>query len=433
METQNQFVATSSEEDLLNPTTPPTPPKKKRWWLKILLTSVFVLVSLIPMAIILNMIEERQSYSKQTIEKIAGSWGKEVYDAIPYLNVPYSIKNYYSKGSDFSSSQNIKPDKTTINLNFSPETRHYSIYKCVTYTADVDIEMEFNLQKFQKERTNAQYSFLHSQFVEDDMYVTEHNRYADYGTQNTEIENIETEVNGIKTPSNQIAAHLNWAGNNVIKMKYQLKGNSAFHIKPSGKNIQINANGAWGDIGFGGTALPNTKEIGDSKFAAQYKIDKANSTGNIDINFITTVDQYQQCSRVVKYSFLFILLTFIVFFLVEIISKKNIHTLQYLLVAVALLLFYSLLLSVSEFIGFAFAYLVAAFVIVLIISIYFQSIVKNWRTTSIVTTIFALLYAYFYVLLQLEIATLLVGSITLIFVLCLVMFITQKYTVFNKK
>jgi inner membrane protein len=428
METQDQSVATSSKEDSLNLTTPLTLPKKKRWWLKILLTSVFILVSLIPMAIILNMIEERQAYSKQTIEKIAGSWGKEIYDAIPYLNVPYGIKDYYSNGSDYSSSQNIKPDKTTINLNFAPEIRHYSIYKCVTYTADIDVEMVFDLQKFQKESANAEYSFLRSQFVEDDMYTN-----LDYETQNTEAESIEIEVNGIKTPSNQIATYLNWIGNNVIKMKYQLKGNSAFHIKPTGKNIEIKANGTWGDIGFGGMALPDMKEIGDNKFSAQYKIDKANSTGNIDINFITTVDQYQQCSRIVKYSFLFILLTFIVFFLVEIISKKDIHTFQYLLVAVALLLFYTLLLSVSEFIGFTFAYLVAAFVIIFIISIYFQSIVKSWKTNSIVTTILALLYTYFYVLLQLEIATLLVGSITLILVLCLVMFITQKYMVFNKK
>jgi inner membrane protein len=130
--------------------------------------------------------------------------------------------------------------------------------------------------------------------------------------------------------------------------------------------------------------------------------------------------------RSAKYALMFIVLTFVVFFFVEVLTKKRIHPIQYLLVGIALILFYSLLLSISEQLNFAIAYLIASVATIALITVYAHSIFKNKTQTGILALILSILYVFLYIILQLEDVALLIGSIGLFIILAIIMFISKK-------
>jgi inner membrane protein len=151
------------------------------------------------------------------------------------------------------------------------------------------------------------------------------------------------------------------------------------------------------------------------------------------VNLIETVNHYQQNMRSAKYALMFIALTFIVFFFVEIFTKKPIQFFQYVLVGIALILFYSLLLSLSEQIGFGWAYLIASAATILMITIYFYSLIKQKLATFILAGIMIILYTFLYVILQIEDFALLFGSIFLFIILGIIMFVSNKIKMTNSK
>ena len=123
---------------------------------------------------------------------------------------------------------------------------------------------------------------------------------------------------------------------------------------------------------------------------------------------------------------MFIGLTFMLFFFVEVITQKRIHPIQYLLVGIALILFYSLLLSISEQLGFAWAYLIASTAIITLITLYAYSVFKNKTHTVVLAFILGTLYMFLYTILQLEDIALLIGSIGLFVILAVVMYFSRK-------
>jgi len=144
------------------------------------------------------------------------------------------------------------------------------------------------------------------------------------------------------------------------------------------------------------------------------------------VKLVEMVDHYQQNMRSAKYALMFIALTFVVFFFVEVLTKKKIHIIQYLLVGIALILFYSLLLSISEQIGFALAYLIAGIATIGLISSYVYSIFKSIIQTGLLSFILCILYTFLYVILQLEDLALLIGSIGLFTILGVIMYLSKK-------
>ena len=119
------------------------------------------------------------------------------------------------------------------------------------------------------------------------------------------------------------------------------------------------------------------------------------------------------------------------FFIVEIMQKKPVHPIQYILVGLALVIFYSLLLSISEYIHFDYAYLIASAATVLLISWYSKSHFKKWKTASLFFIVLSALYGFNYVLISLEDSALLIGSIGLFIVLATVMYASRKINWYN--
>jgi inner membrane protein len=220
----------------------------------------------------------------------------------------------------------------------------------------------------------------------------------------------------------------------------KLNGSTYIEFVPIGQTTNVQISGEWESPSFIGAFMPKYT-LADKQFNAVWNVlsfnrnipvtwtdDSINSLSNngFGVNFIKTVDNYQQNMRSVKYAIMFILLTFVGFFFVEIFTKKTIFVWQYLLVGFALILFYSLLLSISEQLGFGWAYLISSTITIALIGIYTYSILKKCVPAIILTGVLMGLYLFLYVILQLEDLALLMGSLLLFIILGLIMFISNR-------
>ena len=230
-------------------------------------------------------------------------------------------------------------------------------------------------------------------------------------------------------------------------MQVKLKGSEQLHFMPLAANSRFNINSSWPNPSFDGNSLPNERNVNDSGFSAKWNFNQANlpfgtvvrqgdiKAINMDfgVSMVQPADQYNKTMRSVKYAILFIGLTFALFFIIEIMQRKPFHPVQYVLVGLALVIFYTLLLAISEYILFDHAYLIAATATVILISLYAKSHFASWKTAIVFFSTLSLLYGFIFVLIRLEDTALLVGSIGLFIVLALVMYASRKINWYGEK
>jgi inner membrane protein len=220
-----------------------------------------------------------------------------------------------------------------------------------------------------------------------------------------------------------------------------LNGSQSLNFIPLGKETNINLASKWANPSFDGAFLPDQRQVSKDGFTAQWKILSLNRNypqsfsesdsysikdSAFGVKFLVPIDQYQKITRSVKYAIMFIALTFLTFFFVEIFNKKRIHPIQYLLVGFALLVFYTLLLSISEHTNFNFAYILSSIATIILITLYSKAIFKNNFLSLLLGCILIILYGFMYVVLQLQDYALLMGSIGLFIVLAAVMYASRK-------
>jgi inner membrane protein len=144
------------------------------------------------------------------------------------------------------------------------------------------------------------------------------------------------------------------------------------------------------------------------------------------VKLIMVADTYQKSERLAKYAVMFLLFTFGAFFFSEVINKQRIHPIQYILIGMAILIFYTLVLSLSEHINFNLAYIISALSVTMIISGYAKAIIPNKLFAATILGLLAVLYSYLFIILQLEDYSLLMGSIGLLVIIAAVMFMTRR-------
>jgi len=226
-----------------------------------------------------------------------------------------------------------------------------------------------------------------------------------------------------------------------------VNGTRDVRFLPSAEETTVNLSSAWPHASFVGARLPQSRTTGSGGFTAQWRAPDFGrpypsrwSSGAMNreqlaaqgdasafgVNLSQPVDVYQQAERAVKYAVLFIVLTFLVFFLWELFRLTLLHPMHYVFVGFALCVFYLLLLSLSEHVGFDAAYAGSAAVTMLLISGYAGSVLNGWRQGSSVAAALAALYGFLYLLLRLEDYALLAGAIGLFLILSAVMFLTRR-------
>ncbi len=221
-----------------------------------------------------------------------------------------------------------------------------------------------------------------------------------------------------------------------------MQGSEQLEFLPLGGETKVDIKSRWSSPSFTGAYLPNTREVTDG-FSANWSISSFGRSypqqwvdGETDqqtilnarfgVSLIQSVDFYTKIDRTIKYAVMFIAITFLAFFLFEILSKIKIHPFQYLLVGFALALFYLLLLSFSERFGFLPAYVISTMATIGLIASYSAKVLKANKKASIVSALLALLYSYLYVIVQLEDLALFYGSILLFALLALTMYLTRN-------
>ena len=430
--------------------------------------AVLILVLLIPGAMIQNLIKERQERSRETVQKINDKWSRSQTLCAPLLLVPYTTtkldkdkKTYYEEHTLY-----ITPKELKINASLTPEERHYGIYKAILYKSDIHFEGSFSSLAHLK-IDNSQLHFDKAQIV---IGITDLRGVTQNPDFKIDNQTLETTVGVVKLFSvsedvvmeevtkfgsrDSYSYSKNISGKTLIvnlkninltdslrfSCTMQLNGSSAINFIPIGQHTAVTVNGQWQSPSFIGSFSPEST-VDKEQFNASWNVLSFNreipeiwSDNNITdlgnnsfgVNLIETVDHYQQNMRSAKYALMFISLTFIVFFFVEIFTKKPIQFFQYVLVGIALILFYSLLLSFSEQIGFGWAYLIASAATLLMITVYFYSLIKQKLATFILAGIMLILYAFLYIILQVEDFALLFGSIFLFVILGVIMFVSNK-------
>ena len=414
---------------------------------KSFLIGFLILLLLIPTVFIQNLVSERQSRQKDAVEEVSSKWaGRQTING-PVIAVPYieTITDNQGKGIPVKKLAYFLSDKLSIHSTVVPEKRYRGIYKVVVYMTELQITGSFDSLRFADLNIDA-----------DKILWNEAALFFDISDvrglkEEVKLQMNQNEINLVPGKfsneqfKNSLSALIpstllnNHAAMN-FSMSVKLKGSENLLFVPTGKQTNVTVQSSWSTPSFTGNYLPDVRNINDSGFTASWNVlylnrnypqqwkDKVYDLKDFSfgVNLIIPVDSYQQTMRSVKYAILCILLTFTAFFLIELIYSKSIHSLQYILVGVALCIFYTLLLSFSEYISFNLSYLIAAVATILLISWYVKSILQSSKMATFIGALLTAMYGFIFTLIQLEDYALLIGSIGLFVTLAFVMYFSRK-------
>lgn len=210
-------------------------------------------------------------------------------------------------------------------------------------------------------------------------------------------------------------------------MQLELKGTERLMFAPSADETVLSISSSYTNPSFVGEYLPLSRDVDEKGFTAKWKVLKINKKRSeyMGVDFIEVASQYQQAMRSVKYGMLIICLVFIAGLLVEFVTRRQIHVVQYAIIGLSLVLFYSLLTAFSDIIPFGWAYLIASTMTTIALTLYYRGILKH-KSAWILGGFISIMYATNYILLQMETHSLLAGSLLLFALLSVMMYFTAN-------
>lgn len=420
---------------------------------------LLILLLLIPLLRIHGLIEERQALRDQVVQEIARSSSYSQKLTGPLLVVPYRKKVREWREDPETKQRGIFEREVAGQLYFLPElfkldgklqteVRSRGIYQARLYhsTNRVDgyfqLPAQFGLVDFGDYRFEPAFvsiGITDVRGIENDLAVRVNGRLLRFqpGSRSDLL------GSGVHAQVPQLAAtdtmRLEFA------IDFRLRGTGRFDVTPVGRNSQVRLASNWPHPNFGGDFLPTERTLSKSGFEAQWQtsffatnlqelldacVQKAAcqefKARDFGVGLVDPVDQYLKSERATKYALLFIALTFAGFFLFEVLKKLAVHPIQYGLVGLALAVFYLLLLSLSEHIGFGAAYAISSVASVSLIGSYISSVLASALRGIGFSAGLGALYALLYCLLNAEDYALLLGSILLFALLSAVMVLTRK-------
>lgn len=414
--------------------------------LKLFSIAILVLLLLIPTAMIKSLIRERESTHESAINEVSSKWGNEQTVTGPIITIPYK-KIFIEKNKEPITQieyAHFLPDELNITGEITPETRYRGIYKVVVYNTQVQITGKFPYPEFADWNIAPENILWNESFVS--LGIPDMRGIKD--TINLQWANLTQPFAfnpGISTKDItgsgvSVRVPLEKQTPLTFSFNLNLNGSKKLNFIPLGKETNIKLSSKWTNPSFDGAFLPDKREVSDTGFTASWKILHLNrnypqewrgaaydvTNSQFGVTLLLPVDEYQKSMRSAKYAIMLISLTFIVFFFFEILNKRRIHPFQYILVGLALCIFYTLLLSLAEHITFNYAYIVAGIATILAVTLYSKSVFKTGLPTILMGLILVILYGFIFVTIQLQDYALLLGSIGLFVVLVVVMYLSRK-------
>lgn len=428
--------------------------QQNRLVIKAAFIGILTLLLLIPMAFIGYLVNDREQRHDTASKEVSSKWASPQTLAGPVLVIPY--KTYYKdgKGNVLTETKQayFLPDSLQVNGALLPEKRHRGIYEVILYRSDLQISGSFtglDPESLKIPENNWLPDQAYLIFGINDMRGIE-NRLAIQWNDSLKyfkpgMPENDVLKQGVYIPLSLDPASLN-TGTFKFAMHLQLKGSGELDVVPLGKNTKVVLHSSWNTPSFTGSFLPDSYTLNDKGFTANWKIFNLNrnlpqqwAEGSYDlqasqfgVSLMLPVDMYQKTMRCVKYAILIIALTFIVFFLVETSQNNPVHPFQYILIGFALCIFYTLLLSLSEYIHFNWAYAISALATTGLISLYTSWLFKNKKVSLLIGIALLILYGFIFTLVQLQDFSMLFGSIGLFIVLAVLMYYTRKINYLQK-
>lgn len=429
---------------------------KNSVFFKILTIVIIIILLLIPTSMIKNLIGEREGTKNEAILEVSSKWATSQTVSGPFISIPYykfvkepakddvperilQIKEYI----------HILPTQLKIVGNVKPEKRNRGIYDIVVYNSNLNLSGIFtslNLKTLDIDSKNI--LFDKAEFIVgiNDLRGIEKQVILKWNGANYNFNSGVSSKNVVSSGINAILS-LDAKDETVYNfdLNIDLKGSEYLYFTPVGKTTDVKISSSWKDPSFMGAFLPDSRKVAESGFEAKWNILHLNRNypqiwtndahkieeSNFGVNLLLPVDNYQKSYRSIQYAILFIGFTFLVFFFIEVLYKRFIHPIQYLLVGISLIIFYTLLLSISEHLSFNYAFIISAIATLVLITGYVFAILKSKNLTILISGILAILYGFIFIIIQLQDYALLIGSIGIFLILGLVMYFSRKIDWYN--
>ena len=407
--------------------------------LKIALMGVLALLMLIPLAMVQSQINDRQHAADASRDEVAASWGRAQTLTGPVLKFTYEeeVLDKDQKKTTKDATGTVYPRTLSYDIDTQTQTLHRSIYDIMVYGADVVVTGDFvipaYLAKEQLKEQIVSMGLSDLRGIEGSVDITlGENSYSFHSGSGGKQEPYYGEREykaSLSEPIDMDKALMDGKTVLPFRLTYRVKGSSSLMVRPYGETTEVKMHSDCPDPSFTGDFLPSDREVTGEGFTARWSVSEINR-GNPDdtsfgVNLLQGVTQYQQTMRSAKYGILVILLVFIAGLAVELVGKKKINIVQYLVIGLSLVLFYALVLSFSEFMNFSVAYALAALMTVAALFGYFRGILRD-RSAWLLTALVALAYLLSYVLLQMETYALLAGTLVLFALLVGIMYLTRN-------
>lgn len=436
--------------------------------LKLFVIGFLILMLLIPANMLDSLIYERQRLRDSAQTEVASKWGLAQRIGGPVITVPYSYevvsvvdgKETVSTRTGYA---HFLPDKLDIDGELFSQERQRGIFVVVLYNTKLKIngffdgfdatELSIPSSALRWEEAGLSVGISDMAGVQSDIDVNLGDSTVSLGpgTITNQIFNSGASRKFALTgPKERVP----------FSFELDLNGSSAIYFAPYGKTTTVQLSSDWASPSFGGNFLPKERSITDEGFTANWEVlqlnrnfpqqgiggfidkNKMNSSvsydrfsnnsygssieGDFGLRLLLPVDEYKKTYRSTNFAFLFIFITFLTYFFIEVLNKRRVHPIQYLLIGAAILLFYVMLLSISEHLTFNLAYWISCGAIVGLISVYSWFVLRNAKLTGLVAAVLLVLYIFFYSLLQLEDYALLFGTLGLFIILAVIMYFTRN-------
>lgn len=420
--------------------------KKESVALRIILIASIIILLIIPLLLIQSLITDRQVYRQEAVNEISKSWAGVQSIAGPIITISRKVERVDSKGNEYFVIKDdyYLPETLKIDVEVIPEKRYKGIYEVMLYKSKLKMSGSINLSKLKEKYADEEIDESYISFNISDLRGIQKDAELNLNGKKYKL------IPGLKDKvfRNGFYSDLELNVNNLpqnFDVELELNGMENLEFVPLGKFTEVNMNSSWNNPSFEGAFLPLAREITEDGFTAQWKVNYFNRSypqewedqiydpfpSAFGVKLLVPVDEYQKTMRTSKYGLMIIVLTFLSFFMIELFSKKVIHPVQYLLVGLALIIFYSILLAISEYILFQYSYLISSLLIIALIGFYVKSIYQSKQISTIVTGMLMIFYGFMYVILQLQDYSLLIGTIALFIILAAVMFFTRKINWFD--
>ncbi len=426
---------------------------------KLIVVCFLALVMTIPALFVWSLIEDRTNRAAQVVNEVGGLVGGPQTFLGPVLAIPYEIPTYEAPRSVIRAAEHgvyiVFPSRAEATVGTKTEERHRSLFKVPVYRSDIAFNASFDLSGVPANAPDgARLDWNRAEFLvgatdargaQADATITAGGKVGSFAPAaalqsvavnlqqggETQLTLFGVRAAGLAQPNAKFD----------VTATLKFTGAQRLAVLAFGKATTVSVKGDWPHPSFNGGFLPVTRAVTDQGFEANWSVPfiargvQAEGTSDVigrlghtalGVSFVELADPYQSVTRSLKYAVLFVGLVFLSYFLFEVATGKRVHPAQYILIGVAQLVFYLLLLSIAERIGFDLAFVIAATATVALISAYAGWVFESRKFGLRALVAFATLYGLIYLLLRLEDQALLVGAIASFAAIAAVMYFTRR-------